>query len=89
MARVRARLAAGRGERGEDGRQPYGGRARRTGGWFVSDCVSAHRTEALAEQLAGWAAVVEVTGPRSVRRALRDLGKRIAVQYADPDAGEG
>lgn len=49
--------------------------------------VSAHRTDALAEQLAGWTAVVEVTEPEEVRRALRHLGRRIVAQYADPVAG--
>lgn len=45
--------------------------------------VRAHRIDALAEQLSGWANVVEVEGPQEVRRALRDLGRRLVAQYDD------
>ncbi|GAB2528170.1 helix-turn-helix transcriptional regulator [Paramicrobacterium agarici] len=41
----------------------------------------AQSTEALAEQLAGWAAVIEVVGPSEVRRALADLGRRLVNRY--------
>lgn len=44
--------------------------------------VSAHRVDALAEQLAGWAAVAEAIGPAEVREELRELGERIARLYA-------
>ncbi len=50
--------------------------------------VGAHRTDALAEQLAGWAAVADVAGPPEVRAALRRLGEKLVAQYADP-AGAG
>jgi len=46
--------------------------------------VGAHRIDALAEQLAGWTAVIEVTGPREVRAALRNLGEQIVAMYSDP-----
>ncbi|WP_431805481.1 helix-turn-helix transcriptional regulator [Microbacterium paraoxydans] len=45
--------------------------------------VRAHRTDALAEQLAGWTGAVEVLEPVEVRAALRELGERIAEQYRD------
>ncbi|MBS1906669.1 MAG: WYL domain-containing protein [Actinobacteria bacterium] len=45
--------------------------------------VSAHRVDALAEQLVGWADVAEVERPPEVRAALRALGERIAARYAD------
>ncbi|MBS1673471.1 MAG: WYL domain-containing protein [Actinobacteria bacterium] len=44
--------------------------------------VSAHRADALAEQLAGWTDAVEVEGPVEVRAALHALGERIAARYA-------
>lgn len=44
--------------------------------------VRAHRVDALAEQLAGWASVTEVIEPVEVRTALRELGERIVAQYA-------
>lgn len=47
--------------------------------------VSAHRTDALAEQLAGWTSVVEVVGPHEVRGELRELGERIVAQYANAE----
>lgn len=50
--------------------------------------VSAHRTDALAEQLAGWTAVVEVMGSQEVRWELRELGARIVAQYADAVVGD-
>ncbi|MGO2189169.1 MAG: helix-turn-helix transcriptional regulator [Microbacterium gubbeenense] len=46
--------------------------------------VGAHRTDALAEQLAGWTAAIEVIAPQEVRTALRELGERIAAAYSDP-----
>ena len=45
--------------------------------------VSAHRVDALAEQLAGWTGVAEVVEPLSVRAALRDLGERMTALYRD------
>lgn len=51
--------------------------------------VGAHRTDALAEQLAGWTAAIEVTEPQEVRAALRDLGERIVAMYSDPADGAG
>ena len=47
--------------------------------------VSAHRVDALAEQLAGWTGVAEVIEPTEVRLALRALGERMASLYRDPD----
>jgi len=47
--------------------------------------VSAHRVDALAEQLAGWTGVAEVVEPTEVRVALRELGERMASLYRDPD----
>lgn len=44
--------------------------------------VSAHRIDALAEQLAGWTSVAEVIGPPDVRAELRRLGERIVERYA-------
>lgn len=43
--------------------------------------VSAHRADALAEQLAGWASVAEVVEPVEIREELRLLGERIAATY--------
>ncbi|WP_341944793.1 WYL domain-containing protein [Microbacterium sp. LWH11-1.2] len=51
--------------------------------------VSAHRVDALAEQLAGWTGVAEVVEPQSVRSALRDLGERMAALYGAPSAQDG
>ncbi len=45
--------------------------------------VRAHRVDALAEQLAGWTDVAEVTAPAELQVALRELGLRIAARYAD------
>lgn len=45
--------------------------------------VRAHRTDALAEQLAAWTAAVEVIEPAEVRVALRELGERIVARYRD------
>lgn len=45
--------------------------------------VSAHRTDALAEQLAGWTTVAEVIEPAEVREALRLLGERIVARYSE------
>ncbi len=49
------------------------------------DClqVRAQSVPALAEQLAGWADVIEVIEPVEVRRALRELGERIALRHRD------
>lgn len=49
----------------------------------VSMEVSAHRVDALAEQLAGWAGVAEVVEPSDVRAALRELGERLVALYRD------
>lgn len=51
--------------------------------------VSAHRVDALAEQLAGWTGVAEVMAPPSVRSALRTLGERMASLYGAPSAQDG
>ncbi|UWF77142.1 hypothetical protein JSY13_10145 [Microbacterium neungamense] len=45
--------------------------------------MSAHRADALAEQLAGWVDVAEVVEPAEVRVALRMLGERIVARYRD------
>lgn len=45
--------------------------------------VSAHRVEALAEQLAGWTGAAEVVEPAEVRAALRELGERMVALYRD------
>lgn len=50
--------------------------------------VTAHRVDALAEQLAGWGAVAEVTGPPEVCAALAELGRRLVAQYAPIPAPE-
>ncbi|WP_203137385.1 helix-turn-helix transcriptional regulator [Microbacterium sp. JZ31] len=42
----------------------------------------AHTAQALAEQLAGWAAVTEVIGPQQVRDELARLGARLVARYA-------
>ncbi|RKN66318.1 WYL domain-containing protein [Microbacterium sp. CGR2] len=49
--------------------------------------ISAQRTDALAEQLAGWTGVAEVIEPDAVRVALRELGERMIALYrtADPE----
>ncbi|WP_144874189.1 YafY family protein [Microbacterium sp. 1.5R] len=47
--------------------------------------VGAHRIDALAEQLAGWAGVAEVVEPAAVRVALRELGERIITVYRDAE----
>lgn len=49
--------------------------------------VSAHRVDALAEQLAGWTGAAEVLEPVAVRAALRELGERIVARYGDADRG--
>lgn len=43
--------------------------------------VSAHRTDALAEQLVGWVDVAEVVDPPLLRAAMRGLGERITAIY--------
>lgn len=45
--------------------------------------VSAHRVDALAEQLAGWTGAAEVVEPPEVRLALRALGERMIALYRD------
>ncbi|KQR26208.1 hypothetical protein ASF76_02835 [Microbacterium sp. Leaf151] len=49
--------------------------------------VSAHRADALAEQLAGWTGAAEVIAPASVRLALHDLGERMAALYRPSAVG--
>lgn len=44
--------------------------------------VSAHRADALAEQLAGWTSVAEAVEPEELRAQLRLLGERIVATYA-------
>lgn len=53
------------------------------GGGRVRMEVSAHRVDALAEQLAGWTGAAEVMEPAEVRIALRELGERIVALYRD------
>ncbi|MFC4139686.1 MULTISPECIES: YafY family protein [unclassified Microbacterium] len=48
--------------------------------------VRAHRVDALAEQLVGWAGVAEAIGPPEVRAALRELGERITALYRSDGA---
>lgn len=43
--------------------------------------VSAHRADALAEQLAGWTSVAEAVEPAEIREQLRQLGQRIVETY--------
>lgn len=50
--------------------------------------ITAHRVEALAEQLAGWESVAEVTGPPEVRAALAELGRRLVATYGPVAATE-
>lgn len=49
----------------------------------VSMEISAHRIDALAEQLAGWTRVAEVVEPDAVRVALRELGERMIALYGN------
>lgn len=51
--------------------------------------VSAHRVDALAEQLAGWTGVAEVVEPTEVRSALCDLGERMVALYRASKKGQG
>lgn len=48
--------------------------------------VSAHRADALAEQIAAWATVAEVIEPPEVRDALRALGQRIVDTYSPAES---
>ncbi|MFD9944848.1 helix-turn-helix transcriptional regulator [Nonomuraea sp. NPDC059023] len=45
--------------------------------------VAAHMPRAIAEQLAGWGAMVEVTEPRSVRDELARIGRELTSRYAE------
>ncbi|AUS78383.1 WYL domain-containing protein [Actinoalloteichus sp. AHMU CJ021] len=54
--------------------------------------VSAHRAVSVAEQLAGWGAVVEVVEPASVRDELARIGAELVGRYgpaAEPPGGGG
>ncbi|KAA1426331.1 YafY family transcriptional regulator [Nocardioides antri] len=43
--------------------------------------VAAHTARSVAEQLAGWGAMVEVTGPDAVREELARIGQELAEAY--------
>ncbi|MFI6532902.1 helix-turn-helix transcriptional regulator [Nonomuraea sp. NPDC050547] len=45
--------------------------------------VAAHMPRAIAEQLAGWGAMVEVIEPRSVRDELARIGRELTDRYAE------
>ncbi|MFI6389960.1 helix-turn-helix transcriptional regulator [Nonomuraea sp. NPDC050540] len=45
--------------------------------------VAAHMPRAIAEQLAGWGAMVEVIEPRSVRDELARIGQELTDRYAE------
>ncbi|MFE0155761.1 helix-turn-helix transcriptional regulator [Nonomuraea sp. NPDC059007] len=45
--------------------------------------VAAHMPRAIAEQLAGWGAMVEVIEPRSVRDELARIGRELTSRYAE------
>nr|WP_300265638.1 WYL domain-containing protein [Microbacterium sp.] len=48
--------------------------------------VRAHRTDALAEQLAAWTSAIEVIKPPEIRTALRELGERLVERYRTPES---
>lgn len=43
--------------------------------------LAAHTARSLAEQLAGWGSMIEVTGPEDVRRELARIGTELAAAY--------
>lgn len=43
--------------------------------------LAAHTARSLAEQLAGWGSMIEVTGPEDVRRELARIGAELAAAY--------
>lgn len=45
--------------------------------------VAAHTARSVAEQLAGWGAMVEVLGPSEVRRELARIGAELTASYGD------
>lgn len=47
----------------------------------VTATVAAQSVQAVAEQLAGWSAVLEVVGPDPVRRELAAIGRGLAQRY--------
>ncbi len=47
----------------------------------VTVTVAAHTARSIAEQLAGWGAMVEVTGPDAVRRELARIGQELLDAY--------
>lgn len=47
----------------------------------VTVTVAAHTARSVAEQLAGWGAGVEVTGPDDVRRELARIGRELVESY--------
>lgn len=55
---------------------PSGGEER------IEITVAAHTARSIAEQLAGWGAMVEVTGPDEVRRELGRIGSELAAAYS-------
>lgn len=44
--------------------------------------VAAHTARSIAEQLAGWGSMLEVTGPEDVRRELARIGTELVAAYA-------
>ncbi|NUP27767.1 MAG: WYL domain-containing protein [Nocardia sp.] len=52
-------------------------------GGRVRVTVTAHTPRAIAEQLAGWGADIEVTEPAAVRRELAALGAELVERYGD------
>lgn len=47
----------------------------------VTVTVAAHTARSVAEQLAGWGALVEVTGPDAVREELAGIGRELVAAY--------
>ncbi|QLQ14508.1 MAG: WYL domain-containing protein [Micropruina sp.] len=78
-ARVRARADIAGVLTGQFGRYCEAGEPDQTG--WVPMVVSAHLPVALAEQLAGWGARVEVVEPDEVRRELARIGAELVGSY--------
>lgn len=51
--------------------------------------VAAHTARSIAEQLAGWGSIIEVTGPQDVRQELARIGTELAAAYADGSSNFG
>ncbi len=50
--------------------------------------VAGSSAETIAQQLAGWGALLEVVGPADVRRQLVRIATELIGRYGDPSAGE-